>query len=138
MIILVKLLRPTHPGWEKRKYIYFHIGSTPRPSSKNTHIARQKLYRQLNLEPPKLWLCQLTKKLATKIAPHISSALRYLGVIFDEYILSGSSILAGADRAGTADSCYGKKNEKENTHNNVIDGDIRRDMTVDTDQKYQG
>ena len=29
------------------------------------------------------------------------------------------------------------KNEQENTHNNVIEGDIRRDMTVDMDQKYQ-
>ena len=29
------------------------------------------------------------------------------------------------------------KNEQENTQNNVIEGDIRKEMTVDTDQKYQ-
>ena len=58
-------------------------------------------------------------------------------MIFDKYILSRSPILAGEDRAGNTDSCYGTKNEQENTHNNVIEGDIRRDMTVDMDQKYQ-
>ena len=69
--------------------------------------------------------------------PHISSALRDLDVIFDKYILSRSPILAGADHAGTSDSCCGTQNEQENTQNNVIEGDIRREMTVDTDQKYQ-
>ena len=29
------------------------------------------------------------------------------------------------------------KNEQENTQNNVIEGDIRREITVDTDQKHQ-
>ena len=69
--------------------------------------------------------------------PHIYSALRDLGVIFNKYILSSTTILEGADRSGTADSCYGTQNEQENTQNNVIEGDIRREMTVDTDQKYQ-
>ena len=40
--------------------------------------------KQFNLEPPKLHLCQLTKSLAAKIAPRVSSALRDLGVIFDK------------------------------------------------------
>ena len=51
--------------------------------------------------------------------------------------MSSTTILEGADRSGTADSCYGTQNEQENTQNNVIEGDIRREMTVDTDQKYQ-
>ena len=38
---------------------------------------------------------------------------------------------------GTEDLCYGTKNDQENTQNNVIEGYIRREMTVDTDQKYQ-
>ena len=87
--------------------------------------------------PPKLRLYHLTKNLAAKIAPHIYSALRDLGVIFDKYILSIIPILVGADRAGTADLLYGTQNEQENTQNDVIEGDIRREMTVDTDQKYQ-
>ena len=37
----------------------------------------------------------------------------------------------------TAESCYGTKNKHENTQNNVIEGDIKRETTVDTDQKYQ-
>ena len=45
-------------------------------------------------------------------------------------------MLEVADCAGTVNSCYGTQNEQLNTHNNVIEGDIRRDMTVDTDQKY--
>ena len=45
------------------------------------------------------------KNLADKIAPHIYSSLRDLGVIFDKFILSRSTILAGADREGTAESC---------------------------------
>ena len=89
------------------------------------------------MEPPKLRLCQLTKNLAAKIAPHISCALRDLGVIFDKSILSRGPALSGADRVGTSDLCYGTQNEQENTQNNVIEGDIRRDVTVDIDQKYQ-
>ena len=58
-------------------------------------------------------------------------------MIFDKSILSLSLILAGADHAGNADSCYGTQNEQKNTQNNVIEGDIRRGMTVNTDQKYQ-
>ena len=38
--------------------------------------------KQFNLEPPKLRLHKLTKKLDAKIVPHISSLLRDLGVIF--------------------------------------------------------
>ena len=51
-----------------------------------------------------LSLCQLTKNIAAKISPHISSALRYLSVVFDKYILSSSTKLVGVDRTGTADS----------------------------------
>ena len=43
----------------------------------------------------------------------------------------------GADHAGTADSCYGTQNEQENTHNNLMEVDIRREMNVYTDQKHQ-
>ena len=58
-------------------------------------------------------------------------------MIFDKYIIYIYPILAGADHAGTAESCCGTQNEQENTHNNVIEGDIRREITVDTDQKYK-
>ena len=53
---------------------------------------------------------QLTNNLASEIAPHVYSDLRDLGVIFDKCILSGSPKLSGAERAGTADSCYGTQN----------------------------
>ena len=49
-------------------------------------------------------------------------------------IFSRGTILLGAERLGTADSCYGKQNEQENTQNNAIEGDIRKEMTVDTDK----
>ena len=87
----------------KNNVQFLCIGYIPSTSSGNTHISRHHLDKQFNLEPKKLQLCQPTKKLAAKIAPHISSALRYLGVIFDEYILSRRPILAGAECAGTAD-----------------------------------
>ena len=67
--------------------------------------------KQFNLEPPKLRLYQLTKNLAAKIAPHISSALRDLDLIFDKSILSRGPVLSSSDRAGTVYSCYGTKNE---------------------------
>ena len=41
-------------------------------------------------------------KLSWNVAEY--SALRYLGAIFDKYILSISPILAGADPVGTKDS----------------------------------
>ena len=81
-------------------------------------------------------MCQLTKRLAAKIEPHISSAFRDLDMIFDIYILSRSPIMEDEDRAGNEESCYGTQNEQENTHNHVIEGHIRIYMTVDTDQKY--
>ena len=80
---------------------------------------------------------QLTENIASDIAPQISYALRVLCVIFDKSISSRSPILEGVERAGTANSCYDAQNEQENTQNNVIKGDTRREMTVDTDQKYQ-
>ena len=83
----------------KLKVHFFRIGSIPSTSSVNTHMG----YKQFNLEPPKLRLYQLTKNLAVKILPHVSYALRYLGVIFDKYIISISPILAGADHAVTSD-----------------------------------
>ena len=45
--------------------------------------------------------------------------------------------MAGVYCSGTEELVYGTQNEQENTHNNVIEGDTRREMTVDTDQKYQ-
>ena len=86
------------------------------------------------MEPPKLRLYQLTKNIAAKIELHIFYALRDLGVIFDESILSRSPILAGEDHAGNADSFYGTKNKQINTHNNAIEEDIRIEMTVDNDK----
>ena len=90
------------------------------------------------MEPPTLRLYQLTKNLTAKITPHLYSTLRDLGVIINKSILYRSPILAGADRSGTSDLLYGTKNEHNNTQNDFIEGDIRRYVTVDTDQKYQG
>ena len=75
----------------------------------------------MNLEPPKLRLYLLTKNIAAEIAPHISYALRGLGVIFEYYILSSSKKLADADPAGTLDSLSETQNEQKNTQNNVIE-----------------
>ena len=93
----------------KKNVHVVRIGSIPITSSVNPHIARQNMDKCFNLEPPKLRLHQLTKMLADTIAPHISSALRDLGLIFDKSILSRISMLVGEYRAVTADSCYGKK-----------------------------
>ena len=60
--------------------------------------------KDLNLEPPKLRLYQLPKHLAAEIAPHISSALRDLSVIFDKSILSNSTKLVDTYHADTLDS----------------------------------
>ena len=89
-----------------------HIGSIPITSYVNPYISRKHPDKQFNLEPPKLRMYQVTKKVASKIAPHIYSDLRYLGVIFDKAVSSVSTILAGADRAVTAESFYGTQNEQ--------------------------
>ena len=47
------------------------------------------------------------------------------GVIFDKSILSSSHKLADADPACTLDSCYGTQKEQKNTHNNMIEAEIR-------------
>ena len=44
------------------------------------------MVKDFNMEPPKLRLCELTKLISDYIAPHISFALRDLGVIFGKYI----------------------------------------------------
>ena len=43
----------------------------------------------------------------------------------------------GADRTGTVDSWNDTQNKQKNTQNNVVEGDITREMTVYTDQKHQ-
>ena len=90
---------PSNVG--KRNVHFFRIRSIPSTLSGNPLISRQHLGKQFNLEPPKLQLYQLTKNPDANIAPHIYSALRDLGVIFDKSILSRSHILACADHAGT-------------------------------------
>ena len=59
------------------------------------------------------------------MAPHISSTLRALSVNCDTSFLSRSTILLGADCAGTADSLYGTQNEQEITQNDVVEGNMR-------------
>ena len=93
----------------KKDLHFFHIWSIPSTSSGNSYISRQQLDKQFNLEPQNIYLYQLTKHFADNIVPRISYALRDLGGNFDEYILFRSITLVGADRAGTADSCYGTK-----------------------------
>ena len=63
------------------------------------------------MEPPKLCMYQLTKNIAAKILPRISSALRDLGVIFEKSSLSSGTKLADEDPAGTLDSCSGTQNK---------------------------
>ena len=76
--------------------VYFiHIGSIPITSYVNTLTERQHLDKNINLEPPKLRLYQLTKNIAAKIEPHIYSTLRDLRVIFDKCLLYRSLILSG-------------------------------------------
>ena len=53
------------------------------------------------------------KNIADKIAPPISYALRYLGVIFEKCILSICHKLADADPSGTLDSLSGTQNEQK-------------------------
>ena len=64
-----------------KKNPFFCMGYTPSSSSGQIQIARQQLDKELNLEPPKLRLYQLTKYITADIAPHISSSLRDLSVI---------------------------------------------------------
>ena len=64
------------------------------------------------------------KNLAAEIAPHVSSSLRDLGVIFERYIISSSPKLADVDPEGKLDSCYGTQNQQKNTQNNVIKVEI--------------
>ena len=96
-----------------KKYVHFgRIGSITITSSGNPYLVRQHLDKWFSSEPPKLRLYQLTKNIAAKIAPHIFSALRDLGVIFDKFIIPRSPTLACADCTGTEDSCCGAKNEQ--------------------------
>ena len=84
----------------KNNLYIFRIGYIPRPSSGNLLIPSHHMDNGLNLEPPKICLCQLTKNLADEIAPHISSALGDLRLIFEESILSSSPKMADTDPAG--------------------------------------
>ena len=68
------------------------------------------MYKQLNLEPPNLRLYQTTRNIAGDIASNIYSALKDLGVIFEIYIQSSSTELAGAYPASSLDSYYGTHN----------------------------
>ena len=68
----------------KDKIYLVHIRYIPIPSSVKLHISRHHLDKHFNLELPKLRLYQLTKNLSAKIAPHISSSQRDLGMIFDK------------------------------------------------------
>ena len=89
------------PSKVGKKNVHFpHIGYISITSYVNNHISRHHLEKKFNLEPPKLRLYQLTKKLAAKIAPHISSAMRGLGVVFDKSILYRSTMFVGSDRSG--------------------------------------
>ena len=81
--------------------------------------------KDFNLKLPTLRLYHLTKNIAAEIAPHISSALRDLGVIFEKSLLSSSTKLVDAYPEGALDSWSGTKNEQKNTENNVIEGETR-------------
>ena len=105
----------------KKDAHFISIGYIPNTSYVNPNTARQQLEKQFNLERTEIRLYQLIKNLAAKMAPHISSALIDLGVNVDKCILSRSTILVGADRAGNVDSFYGTKNEQKNTQNNLVE-----------------
>ena len=63
----------------------------------------------------------LIKIIAAYIAPHIYSALKNLGVVFEESILSRSPKLVYADPEGALYLFSGTKNEQKNTQNNLIE-----------------
>ena len=79
--------------------------------------------KQFSFEPMKLRLYQLRRNIAAKIAPHTSSALRDLGVIFDKSILSRSSILVGEGRVATEEFYHGTKINRK-THRIMLLRDI--------------
>ena len=63
-------VKPSRVG-EKNLY-FVHIGSTPSSSSVRPHISRHYLYKEFNLEPPKLCLYQQTNVCCRYYASHIS------------------------------------------------------------------
>ena len=77
------------------------------------HISRHQTDKEINFEPPKLRLYQLTKVLAAEISPHIYSSLRDLCVIIETIILSISTKLADVDPTGTLDSLSEKKTNRK-------------------------
>ena len=79
----------------------------------------QHLNKDFILKPPKLRLYQLKKNWCWDCASH-TLCLERPRCDFDEYILCSSTKLADADPSGTADSCYGTKNEQKNTQNDVV------------------
>ena len=104
---------------------FFFIGSTPSPSSRQLHISSNQLNKELNLDPPKLRLYQLAKRISAEIAADISSALRDLSVIIKKSILCCSPKFRDKYPAGTLDSLSGTQNEQKNTHDNTIDRETR-------------
>ena len=104
-------------------YIFLYL--LPSPSSGNPDIAMHQLYKELDLEPPKLYLNQRTTNIAADIAPHISSAWRDLGVIVEKKLFSCSTKFVDAVPEGTLDLCSWAENEQKNTQNNVIEGENR-------------
>ena len=81
MIILVQVLRLTHPVWEEITYLFL-FGSVPSPLYIKPHISRHQLEKYINLELSKLRLYQ-PKHIPSEIVPHVYSAVRYLGVIIE-------------------------------------------------------
>ena len=80
---------------------------------------------------------QLTKNLAAKNAPHIPSALGYLGAILIDLFHLAVPYWRVQTMQILQTHAMVQKNVQENTQNNVVEGDIRKEMTVDTYQKYQ-
>ena len=126
-------MRPIIPRWEKERTC-FCIGYIPSTSYGNTYVARHHLDKHMNFKPPKLRLYQLTQNINANIAPHIFSDLRDLGMNFYKSIFSRSPILAGSYRLGNVYLWYGTENEQKNTQNNLIEVDIRIEMTLYTYQ----
>ena len=119
-----------HPRWGKRTYIFPYRVYTKTFTCKSPYI-KATYGKTVQFGTKQLRLRQLTINISTKIAPHVSSVFRDPGVIFDQYILCRSTIFSIADHAGTADPCYDAQNEQENTQDDVIEGDIRREVAVD-------
>ena len=94
---------PTHTGWEKRTHIfsYWVYNKSSIWTSPYIKASDGKIFY---FGTTKAMFVPTNRNLVADILPHISSALRYLSVNFEKYVLFSSPKLVYIDPAGTLDS----------------------------------